>query len=270
MNVKERIYGDINTLGGGDGPPCIGLAPDALPEVQKPVLAENSQTGVSTENALSRTEKTSRLTCKGLACNIPDSDREKCLSVVKVTERNPKKSPHWYALRVTYGRERKAYDYLIGKDVEAFYPTITTVKVVGGKRKIVKESRIPNLFFARGTAEEIESFVYDNVNLPYLRFYYRHFHEGARIVKEPLIVPDNQIESLKIICASEAEDVILVPVDVHKFEKGQKVRIIDGVFKGVVGRVARYQGQQRVAVILEGLMTIASAYVPSAFLKPEN
>lgn len=238
MNVIEHAFGDINACGGDESPPCIGLTSDALPEVQKPVLAENQQIGVSTQNALLRT-------------------------ITKTL----KEDPHWYVLRVTYGRERKAYDYLISKSVEAFYPTIRTVKDVDGKRKTVEESRFPNIFFARGTEEKIKSFVYDNVNLPYLRFYYRHFHEGSRIVKEPLIVPDYQIESLKIICTSEAKDIIVVPPDVHKFKTGQTVRVIDGVFKGVIGKVARYHGQQRVAIIIDGLLTVASAYVPSAFLE---
>lgn len=222
--------------------PCIGLTPDALPEVQKLLLAENSQTGVSTKNALSET--------------------------ILEANKKVKEIPHWYALRATYGREKKAYDYLVGKNVEAFYPTITTIKLVGGKRKSVEESRLPNIFFARGTEEEIKSFVYDNVNLPYLRFYYRHFHEEARIFKKSLIVPDYQIESLKIICASEAEDIILVPIGIEKFKTGQKVCVIDGCFKGVEGRVARYHGQQRVAVIISGVLTVATAYIPSAFLKP--
>lgn len=238
MNVIEHAFGDINAYGGDESPPCIGLTSDALPEVQKPSLAENQQIGVSTQNALSRT-----------------------------ITKTPKEVPHWYVLRVTYGRERKAYDYLISKSVEAFYPTIRTVKDVDGKRKTVEESRIPNIFFAHGTEKEIKSFVYDNVNLPYLRFYYRHFHEGSRIVKEPLIVPDYQIESLKIICASEAEDVIIMPPDVHKFKTGQMVRIVNGKFTGVVGRVARYQGQQRVAVVIDGLLTVATAYIPSVFLE---
>lgn len=240
MDVKEHAIDDINTHGGGESPPCTGLIPDVFPEVQKPVLAEKSHRGVSTKNALSRTITNTK---------------------------TPKEVPHWYVLRVTYGREKKAYDYLISKNVEAFYPTIRTVKEVDGKRKTVEESRLPNIFFAHGTEKEIKSFVYDNVNLPYLRFYYRHFHEGSRIVKEPLIVPDYQMESLKIICASEAEDIIIVPPDVHKFQKGQTVRVIDGVFKGVVGKVARYHGQQRVAIIIDGLLTVASAYVPSAFLE---
>ncbi len=242
MNVADNTSTDVNTHGGSESPPCIGLASDALPEVQKPVLAKNSRTGVSTRNALSG-------------------------SPLKTIKRKPKEVPHWYALRVTYGREKKAYDYLVGKHVEAYLPTIKTVKVVDGKRKVVEESRLPNIFFARGTEEEIKSFVYDNVNLPYLRFYYRHSHEETQVTKEPLIIPDRQIESLKIICASEAEDVIIVPPEIRKFQAGQTVRIIDGVFKGVIGKVARYHGQQRGAVIIDGLLTIASAFVPSAFLE---
>lgn len=242
MNVNGHVSGDIDTHGGGERPPCTGLTPDVLPEVQKPVLAENSQTGVSTRNALSGT-------------------------ALKTIKRKLKDVPHWYALRVTYGREKKAYDYLDGKHVEAYYPTITTIKIVDGKRKSVEESRLPNIFFARGTEEEIKSFVYDNVNLPHLRFYYRHFHEGARIVKEPLIVPDYQIESLKIICASESEDIIVSNTIIHKFEKGDLVSIKDGVFKGVIGRVARYRGQMRVAVIINGFLTVTTAYVPAGFLK---
>ena len=47
---------------------------------------------------------------------------------LKTIKRKPKEVPHWYALRVTYGREKKAYDYLVGNHVEAYYPTIKTVK----------------------------------------------------------------------------------------------------------------------------------------------
>lgn len=242
MTIADNTSIDVGTHGGGEIPPRTGLTPDALPEVQEPVLAENSQTGVSTRSVLSG-------------------------STLKTIYQKPKDTPHWYALRVTYGREKKAYDYLVGKHIEAYYPTIKTVKDVDGKRKTVEESRLPNIFFARGTEEEIRSFVYDNVNLPYLRFYYRHTHEGARLVKEPLIVPDYQIEGLKIICASEAEDILLIQSDDTKFKAGQSVRVIDGGFKGVTGKVARYHGQQRVAIIIEGLLTVCTAYVPSAFME---
>lgn len=75
------------------------------------------------------------------------------------------------------------------------------------------------------------------------------------------------MDSLKIICASDADNTIVSLVEVPKFEKGQLVRVTDGAFKGVIGRVARWQGQQRVGVVVDELVTVVTAYVPSAFIE---
>lgn len=240
MSVADKRLDDIN--GGGESPPCIGLISGALPEVGKPVMAGNSQAGVSTSNALSGND--------GFA-----------------GKRRIEKFRHWYALRTTYGRERKAYEYLIKKKVVAFYPTLTVTRLVNGKKKTVEISRLPNIFFAYGTEDEIKAYVYDNVNLPYLRFYYRKVHAGRMAGKEPLIVPDHQMETFRIICKAGEEDIIVSADEIHKFKIGQTVRVIDGQFKGVIGKVTRYQGQQRVGIVIDGLITIATAYIPKAFIE---
>ena len=72
MKIADNASIDDNTHGGGEIPPRTGLIPDALPEVQEPVLAENSQTGVSTRNALSVTDgKTSLKTIKRKPIGMP-------------------------------------------------------------------------------------------------------------------------------------------------------------------------------------------------------
>ena len=240
MKVDEWTSEDVHTSGGGEFPPCAGLTSNALPEAQSIVSAESSQTGVSTRNAH--------------IASKPKAQKEDEI-------------PHWYALRTTYGREKKAYDYLTAKGITAFYPTINSVKLINGKRKVVTESRLPNIFFAYGTEEQLKTFVYDNVNLPFLRFYYRHEHVGSRAIKTPLIVPKYQMESLIIICEAEASDIIVSLSSVPNFQTGQMVRVVDGAFKGVIGRVKRWQGQQRVGVIIGDMATFATAYVPSAFLE---
>lgn len=230
---------DVTPTRGHEIPPCVGLTPAALPEARHNISVESSPTGVSTRSVLS------------------DSPEPPA----------PEPEGQWYALRTTYGRERKAYDYLVAKGVKAFLPTIRNTKIENGRRKSVVESRLPNIFFAYGTEEQLKAFVYDNVNLPYLRFYYHHLHEGGRIRRIPLAVPASQIESLKIVCEAEANDIILTNERIEKFEVGQRVRVVDGIFKGVVGIVARYHGQQRVGLSIDGLMTIVTAYVPSAFIE---
>ena len=240
MKIDECTPENVHTVGGGETPPCAGLTPNVLPEAQSTISAVSSHTGVSTRNVHTGTT---------------------------LKQQKQEDTPHWYALRCTYGREKAAYDYFVAKGIIAFYPTTNAVKIINGKRKVVAESRLPNIFFAFGTEEQIKTFVYDNVNLPFLRFYYRHVHVGCRINKTPLIVPDYQMESLKIICAADMDNTIVSLTEVPKFEKGQLVRVVDGAFKGVIGIVARWQVQQRVGVVVEGLVTMVTAYVPSAFLE---
>ena len=242
MNIDDLAIKSANTQGGGLVPSSTGLTPDALPEVQKNSFGRELKHRGTTKNALSGTGND-----HSSASKTEDS--------------------HWYALRTTYGREKKAYDYIISKGGTAFYPTLSIVRLVDGKRKTVEESRLPNIFFAYGTEEEIKSFVYDNVNLPYLRFYYRYFHISKKVEKEPLIVSNNQIESLRIICKADADDIIVSIDEVQKFQKGQAVRILEGKFKGVTGIVARYQGQQRVGIVIDGLLTMATACIPNAFIE---
>jgi ribosomal protein L24 len=43
--------------------------------------------------------------------------------------------------------------------------------------------------------------------------------------------------------------------------------VTQGEFEGVRGKVVRVSGQQRVAVNLQGLCLVATAYIPSAFLR---
>ncbi len=236
MGIVMKASTDANTYEDISSSNNIGLASSVFPEAKLPNSGKCSQIGVSTRNAPLRAT-------------------------------NPKDIPHWFALRTTYGREKKAYDYIVSHNGTAFYPTITTEKVINGKRKLIEVSRLPNIFFAYGTEEDIKFFVYDNVNLPYLRFYYKHIHTGAHKTKIPMIVPDSQIRSLQIICENEGADTLILQEEVEKFQKGEKVRIIEGDFIGVTGIVARYHGQQRVGLVIEGLLTAVTAYIPTAFLE---
>lgn len=156
---------------------------------------------------------------RGVHQLCPEKERPLC-SPTQITPRN------WFALRVTYGRERSAYDYLVSMGVKAFCPMHRVAKIIKGKRRLVMQSRLPNLFFAYGTEEELQQFVYDNTNLPFLRFYYRYYHdERHSMKKEPLIVSDEQIETFRIICESTDHGTFVSSDEIHLFERGELVRV---------------------------------------------
>ena len=45
------------------------------------------------------------------------------------------------------------------------------------------------------------------------------------------------------------------------------MQVVKGDFEGVIGKVARVIGQQRVVVKLDGVCLVATAYVPSGFIE---
>lgn len=178
---------------------------------------------------------------------------------------NKNNTRKWYALQATYGREKKAYDFISSKGTIAFYPTVTSEYVNADGTKTTKESSlIPNIFFVFATDDEVKSYVYDNVNLPFLRFYYNRHHDGT---KEPMIIPDHQMESLRIFCKSKESGKKIVMGGVPKFKSGQLVRVVEGPFMGIVGVVKRWNGQQRVGIDVEGLGTFISSYIPNHLLE---
>ncbi len=177
------------------------------------------------------------------------------------------RNAQWFVLKTIYGQEKKACDYLRTKNVKTFYPTVTKVKEIRGKRKSVTESRLPNLFFAYGTEEQLTPLVQRNPLIPFLRYYCRYFHDSGRRRREIITIPQRQMDSLMKICESEEQGTLFYTEAIHKFEKGAWVRVVKGPFSGVVGRVARFKGQQRVGVVIDGLLTAVTAYVPSAFIE---
>ena len=95
MKIADNASIDDNTHGGGEIPPCTGLTPDVLPEVPEPVLAENSQTGVSTRNALSGTDdKPSGDTKPALTIPRCEGGRAKGSTPLKTIKRKSKEVPH--------------------------------------------------------------------------------------------------------------------------------------------------------------------------------
>ena len=219
---------------------CAGLTPDVLPEAESHTAADSSQTGVSTRSMPSPTTPT-----------------------IRRAENQLK----WFVIKTTYGREQKGNDYLAEKGITTFYPTVRKIKEIRGIRKNITESRLPNIFFAQSTERILTPFVQQNFEAPYLRFYCRYSNSADRPRRELVTVPQSQMHALMKICEIEDEDTRLCSGVIHKFEHGDRVRVIDGPFCGIEGRVARIYGQQRVGIIVGDVLTAMTSYVPSGYLE---
>lgn len=172
----------------------------------------------------------------------------------------------WFVLRATYNRQKQAYDYIVNKGVEAYLPLHYVQKNVNGKRKRFLEPYLPQLLFVYASDGEVRDLVEDTPELSFLTYYYNHFKKTAEGKNPPLVVPYRSMMNFIRVTSVENEHIKVVSPEQCHYKSGDIVRVIEGDFAGVEGRVARVSGQQRVVVEIEGVCLITTAYIPSAFL----
>ena len=178
----------------------------------------------------------------------------------------PDKDKSWYVFRALYGREEKALDFIVEDGTFGYIAKHYVRKIVNGKQKKVLKSLISGLLFVYTTEEKADEYVKSTPALSYLTYYYDHFRLDNNQKNPPLTISNKEMENFIIATCSNNEHLRFVEESQCHFKGGEIVRITDGDFKGVEGRVARVAGQQRVIVELDGLCLIATAYIPTAFL----
>ena len=178
----------------------------------------------------------------------------------------PTPDKSWYVFRASYGREDKASDYIVEDGTFVYIAKRYARKTVNCKQKKVLETLIPNLLFVYTTVEKAEEYVKNTPALSYLTYYYNHFELDDNQKNPPLTVSHKEMENFIIATCNKSEHLKFVAEEQCHFKGGETVKVIDGLFKGVEGRVARVSGQQRVIVTLSQVGLVSTAYVPTAFL----
>ena len=235
-NARNKSSGEPTDL-----PHCEGQLSNAPPE------APSAQSGVSVENAQSAMRP------------IPLDNH--------APPRYNDGKPHWFVLRVSYGRAVKASELLEEKDILTFNPLHKVMKVVKGKRRRVQLPLLPGLIFAHTEARPLAEALEDPVIRSLVSYYYDHFSTGTNGYNPPLIVPDKPMRSFITALTADSHDVRVVSPRYVHYKSGDIVRVTAGEFKGVEGRVARAAGQQRVIINISGLCLVATAYIPTGCLE---
>lgn len=163
---------------------------------------------------------------------------------------------HWFAVRVTYSRELALKSILDAEHIESFIPMRYIMGVKEGKRVRKLVPAIHNLVFVHSTRKRIDALKEElECRLP-IRFIMN------RELCRPVVIPDVQMRSFILVAGSHEEAILYLEPTELDLVKGQKVRITDGVFKGVIGEFVRIRHDRRVVVNIEGVMAVATTFIP--------
>lgn len=169
----------------------------------------------------------------------------------------------WFVLRATYSRELKVQSMLNEKGLRTFVPMIWRKTEKDGRtvRRLVPA--VSNLCFVRWTKTGIDSFIRSFGESSPVTYYW------DRTTSRPLTVPDKAMEDFIAIASTMDEDLIYITQISSKLREGQVVKVKDGPFKGVQGRIVRIRKSRRILVELPGMLAVASTYVPMNQLEIE-
>ena len=181
----------------------------------------------------------------------------------------PKEGFHWFVLRVTYNRTEKAHAIISNAGVQSYMPMHYVVKKEIGKKKRILQPLLPNLLFIYATREAVISIIKKKEDeSSVLKFYLdktKPLEENGK--HPPLIIPFAAMTNFIKATSTDSEHVRIVSAEQCHYKSGDTVKVIGGEFEGVIGKVARVAGQQRVVVEISGLCLVATAYIPTDFIE---
>ncbi len=181
----------------------------------------------------------------------------------------------WFPMRVTYQREMKVKAELDRLGIECFVPM--RYKVVelpfdslrvrdGGDTELRRElvPAINNLIFVRSTQERISGLKASNEVLEPLRYM---MDRTASRENAFMTVGDREMENFMRVASRTDDSVMFLDEETVVGKEGKRVEIMGGAFEGVTGVIRRVKRCKRVVVELEGIASVAIAFVPAGLLR---
>ena len=174
----------------------------------------------------------------------------------------------WFPMRVTYQREMKVKAELDRLGIENFVPM--RYKVVESQNDGDTELRrvlvpaINNLIFVRSTQERVSELKRRNEVLEPLRYMMDHTAASEHSI---MTVADRKMENFMRVASRTDDSVMFLDNETVVGKEGKRVEIMSGAFEGVTGVIRRVKRCKRVVVEIEGVASVAIAYVPAEVLK---
>lgn len=170
---------------------------------------------------------------------------------------------HWYALKVFYNRVAYLKPLLERAGVETYVPIHTVEQFEAGRLVYVEKQLIPSLLFVRCSSASLRAFKQDH-NEDFM--YYT-----APGTNDPGPIPDKEMYSFILVTSADAgRNVGYFGADAPEYHTGDRVRVIDGIYKGAEGYIKRIKKDRKLIVSVTGVAVVAVSYIHPSYLEKIN
>ena len=165
----------------------------------------------------------------------------------------------WYALKVFYRRRELVLKDFRELRYEAFFPVMFEETVTKGKVVHKEVPVMASLLFVKCTERALKE--YKQAHNDLLMYYPE---PGTNI---PGKISDEEMESFRKVTARPDPNVKFLGSEQQAFVTGEKVRVKDGIYKGVEGYIKRIDRNKRLLVCLSGIAVVMLSYIEPQYLE---
>ncbi len=169
--------------------------------------------------------------------------------VMAVTKTNTGKQ--WFPVYTNPRAEKKGYEALTQKGIEAYLPLQKQLKQWSDRKKWVEEPLIKSYLFVHITEQQKTEVL---MTKGIVRFIY--------FSGKTATMPERQITDLKLLLASSYE----LEITEQELQPGEPVKIKAGPLKGFSGEVVAYRSQKQLALRLGDLGSVI-IYIAASYLE---
>ena len=155
---------------------------------------------------------------------------------------NTDQTLHWYAIKAFWRRTEPLKEKFDEMGLEYYAQNV-----------------LPSYMFVRTDVATIKKMRFD--------FFGKMYVYADLETKEPTVVPDKELEIFRIVTSAADTGLDFLDENPEKYCKGDKVRVIDGPFKGAEGYIVRIKKDRRLVVTISGVAAVATSYIPKDLLE---
>ena len=148
----------------------------------------------------------------------------------------------WYAAKVYHNKTSRVSEQLTADGVHHYVPDI-----------------IGSLVFMETDEEYLRRFEQQNFSHLWV---YRHPGTAT-----PTVIPDREMEMFLFVCTAGEKGLVYLGEDRPEYHQGDRVRVVEGPFKGAEGHIKRIKKDRRLVVTVSGVAAVATSFIPPRFLE---
>ncbi|UCE93523.1 MAG: UpxY family transcription antiterminator [Flavobacteriaceae bacterium] len=159
----------------------------------------------------------------------------------------------WFAIFTKPRSEKKVYERMQQQGIEAFLPTVKTVRQWSDRKKTIELPLIPSYIFVHMEEKDL----YKTLPIQGTVSVLKHLGKPAKI--RPL-----EIENLRILSGTSEGHEVSNCINVTA---GDDVEVVNGPFMGLIATCIKEGNNHRVVVKIDSLGSCFNVNIPLSFLR---